>query len=84
MKHASEKDLLAINSLLVKLRALPMLTERKPGIFYHKATAFLHFHSDASGLFADVKMEGEFVRFDITNTKGQAALMAAVNNTLQT
>jgi hypothetical protein len=83
MKHASAQDLIALAPLLAQLRALPALTERKPGIFYCKSSAFLHFHTDAQGLFADVKIAGAFVRLDVTSRKGQTALLKAVKDALQ-
>ena len=54
MKHASGPALEALAPLLAELRAMPGLVERKPGIFYFRSAAFLHFHEDAAGLFADV------------------------------
>ena len=46
MKHAGPKALEAIEALLEELRTIPGLTERKRGIFYRGAAAFLHFQED--------------------------------------
>ena len=75
MKHASVEALSSLEQLLTRLRALPGLVERKPGIFYVKAKAYLHFHEDPAGLFADVKFNGnEFERFPV-NTRHEQSLV---------
>ena len=35
--------------------SLDGLTERTPGTFYRRSRAFLHFHADPAGIFADVR-----------------------------
>ncbi|MGL4573617.1 MAG: hypothetical protein ACRCV9_02390 [Burkholderiaceae bacterium] len=75
MRHASEADLKPIVALLAQLRALPGITEKKPGIFYRKSAAFLHFHEDSGKLFADIKQDGEFVRYEIGASASQAKLL---------
>ena len=62
MKHASAVTLRQIAPLLDKLRALPGLKEKSAGKFYCGGSAFLHFHEDPAGLFADMKMDGEWTR----------------------
>jgi len=49
VKHAGPKALEAIEPLLEELRTIPGLIERKRGIFYRGATAFLHFHETPPG-----------------------------------
>jgi hypothetical protein len=79
MKHASASALNSLDKLLANLRRLPGLVERKPGIFYVKSQAYLHFHEDPSGLFADVKLAGrEFERFRVSTKREQAALLKLV------
>ena len=79
MKHAGTTTLLSLQDLLASLRVLPGLVERKPGIFYVKSQAYLHFHEDAAGLFADVRLAGaEFARFRVTTRLERAALLKAV------
>ena len=41
--------------LLARLRSLPGLVEKSRGVFYRKSKAFLHFHEDPRGLFADIR-----------------------------
>jgi hypothetical protein len=84
MKHAGPAALAAIASLLQRLRALPALVERKPGIFYVRSKAYLHFHEDPAGIFADVKLDGgEFDRLPVTTTKEQARLLELVAKSLR-
>ncbi|HEX4183540.1 MAG TPA: hypothetical protein VHY34_09795 [Caulobacteraceae bacterium] len=51
MKHAGQEALDALEA--VRLRRA--LTERKRGVFYRKSRAWLHFHEDPAGLFADLR-----------------------------
>jgi hypothetical protein len=79
MKHATQSALDALEPLLVELRGLPGLIEKSRGVFYRKGKAFLHFHEDPKGLFADVRdVDGlDFDRIDVTHEPGRRALMAA-------
>jgi len=81
MRHARDQDLDRIEDLLVQLRALPGLMEKKRGVFYRKSRAFLHFHEDPKGMFADISDPDE--RLDVTGLAGQAALMAAARVRLE-
>ena len=58
MAHATAADLQALLPLLRQLREIKGLREVKPGIFYHRSVAFLHFHVDAGALVADLKKAG--------------------------
>ncbi|MFI4965317.1 MAG: hypothetical protein ACHP9T_08120 [Caulobacterales bacterium] len=80
MRHAREADLDRLEPLLAQVRTLPGLTEKKRGVFYRKSRAFLHFHEDPKGLFADLSDPDE--RIDVTDTAGQAALLAAARQRL--
>ena len=44
-----------LDHVLVGLRGLPELDEVKPGVFYVKRKAFLHFHESADARHADVR-----------------------------
>jgi len=70
VKHATPVALDALEVLLRNLRAIDGLSERKRGVFYRGRAAFLHFHEDQAGFFADVKLAPGWVRFDVT-TAGQ-------------
>lgn len=79
MKHAGQDALDQLAGLLADLRKVEGLVEKKRGIFYRKSRAFLHFHEDPSGLFADLRLAGvEFDRHDVTDKAGQAALLSLV------
>ncbi len=83
MRHATPAALDALEDLLVRLRAHGGLVERKRGAFYRKSSAFLHFHEDPAGLFADVKLDGEFTRFRASTAKERRALLRKVRAELR-
>jgi hypothetical protein len=74
MRHARDQDLDRLEDLLVRLRALPGLTEKTRGVFYRKSRAFLHFHEDPKGLFADIGED----RFDVTGEAGRRELLRII------
>ena len=74
MRHATAAALDQLEELLVHARALPGLRERKRGAFYRGGAGWLHFHEDPAGLFADLKIGGQFARFPV-NTAAQRALL---------
>ena len=77
MKHAGIAALDTIDDLLEKVRKhAAVLTERKRGTFYLKSSAFLHFHEDPAGMFADLKLAGEFQRFRVSTRAEQAVVPA--------
>ena len=79
MKHASPASLERLAPLLEQLRGVAGLVERTPGSFYRRSAAFLHFHEDPSGLFADVKLNlVDFERLPVNTHAQQAALLRAV------
>ena len=76
MKHAGDAALDTIDDLLVKIRGAGAgLKERKRGTFYRKSSAFLHFHEDPAGMFADLKLGSEFQRFRVSTGREQAAFL---------
>jgi len=85
MKHAGKDALDALEPLLAELRTLPALTERARGTFYRKGRAFLHFHEDAAGLFADARLETEkdFARLRVSSAGERRALLAAIRKALK-
>ena len=84
MKHAGPQALTELSSLLAEIRQLPGLVEHKPGIFYRRSTAFLHFHEDPAGLFADVKLGGpKFHRLRVSNEEERRKLIEAIRATSQ-
>jgi hypothetical protein len=79
MKHAGPDTLARIAPLLAELRARNALRERRPGSFELKSRAFLHFHDDPSGVFADVRLAGDFVRMPVTSRAQQAELLDRID-----
>jgi hypothetical protein len=84
MKHAGKDALDALEPLLETLRGLPGLKEKSRGAFDVKSRAFLHFHEDPAGLFADIRdADGlDFERLDVTSDAGQARLVALARGRL--
>jgi hypothetical protein len=76
MKHATALALDQLEPLLAKLRQLPGLKERSRGVFYVKARAFLHFHEDPAGLFADIRAADgkDFDRINVDAPEARASL----------
>ena len=80
---ARPQDLERIAPLLHDLRSLDGLTERTPGVFYRRSLAFLHFHADTDGIFADVRLRGDdFERMPVSSRAAQAALLRRVRLTM--
>ena len=70
MKHAGSAALDALDPLIERLRAISSLKEKSRGVFYLKSRAFLHFHEDPRGLFADLRTADgrDFERFQVDET----------------
>jgi hypothetical protein len=84
MKHAQSAALDIVEDLLVSLRQHQSLVERKRGVFYHKSVAFLHFHEDPAGLFADLRVGGDWQRFPVNYPAERQTLLDMVIATLPT
>jgi hypothetical protein len=82
VKHAGPSTLARIPSLLEHLRTRAALQERRPGVFHLKSRAFLHFHDDPAGVFADVRLADDFVRLRVTTASEQADLLDRIDECL--
>ena len=83
MRHARPDDLHAVEPLLVQLRSIERLTERKPGNFSLGSRAFLHFHVDGDDMYADARIDGRaFERFRVSTPAEWDALVLAVRAAL--
>jgi hypothetical protein len=82
MKHATPETLEQIGSLLGELRRLPNAVERRPGVFYVKGKAFLHFHEDPAGIFADIKIGNDWQRFAVKGARSRSVLLKLAAQTL--
>ena len=82
MKHATSVALDALETLLLELRQVPALAERKRGLFYRGPSAFIHFHEDPAGFFADAKLGPAWQRFDVTTPKQRRDFVRTVKRTV--
>jgi hypothetical protein len=80
VKHAGPEAIDQLEPLLVELRAVPGLVEKKRGVFYRRSKAFLHFHEDPSGLHADIRLHEEFERHRVETSRERARLLAMVRS----
>jgi hypothetical protein len=78
MKHITQAALDQLEPLLAELRGAPGLVEKSRGVFYRKGRAFLHFHEDPAGLFADIRDAAgvDFQRLNVTDQPGRDQLVA--------
>ena len=84
MRHAGSNTLENLESLQLKIRQHPSLIERTPGSFYRKSKAYLHFHEDPEGTYADVKLNlTDFTRIRATTPKEQAHLLSLIAKSLK-
>jgi len=82
MKHADQITLAGLQDLLQAIRQFGGLKEKTPGSFYYKAGGFVHFHQDPAGLFADLKIAGQWQRFKISTLSEQEVLLAEIAQVL--
>jgi hypothetical protein len=80
MKHAGGAALDRLEPLLAEVRAARGLKQKSRGVFYLKGKAFLHFHEDPAGLYADVRAAdgAAFDRLKVDEPPGAAALVEQV------
>jgi hypothetical protein len=62
MGHTKFKDLADLSVELKIVGKLTGIKEKSPGIFYYKSIPFLHFHDKDGDRWADVKVEGDWVK----------------------
>jgi hypothetical protein len=80
VRHAGPEALSRLEPLLVELRTVPDLVEKKSGAFYKRSKAFLHFHEDPSGLHVDVRLGEKFERYRVETLKERAAFLRMVRS----
>jgi hypothetical protein len=78
MKHAGPQALDALADLLDEIRLCEGLKEPKRGTFYRKSSAFLHFHEDPAGFFADLKVGDSFQRFRVNTATERRTLLRRI------
>ncbi len=82
MKHAGDDALDTVEDLLAEVRRRTGLREVARGRFYRGRDAFLHFHEDPAGVFADVKVAGAWKRRAVGSKAGRAAVLRDVDAAL--
>jgi hypothetical protein len=82
VKHAGDEALDQLEDLLLQLRTMDGLKEKKRGVFYFRAKALLHFHEEPAGLFVDLREEDGFVRYEVTSSSQRSALLVHVRDQL--
>jgi hypothetical protein len=82
MRHAGPAALAALDDLIIALRGRGGLKEARPGIFYRRGRAWLHFHEDNAGLFADLRNGETWKRFRVSDPEERAKLLAVVDRSL--
>jgi hypothetical protein len=78
MRHATAETLATLADLLTALRAIDGISEKRPGTFSRGSRAFLHFHEDPTGNYADVRFVAEFERVRVTTRREQHALVSRI------
>jgi hypothetical protein len=78
VKHAGPEAIARLAPVIAALRTLAPLRERSPGSFYRGSKAFLHFHEDAAGDFADVKVADDWERARVVTAQERASLLRRV------
>ena len=83
MKHVGKDAPPILKPVLDALRERDALDEKSPASFYLRSKAFVHFHEDAAGLFADLKEDlVSFTRYRVTTATEQRAFLARVDRCL--
>lgn len=77
MGRATKATLQSLDPWLDEVRTLgiPGLVEKANGAFYQRRNGILHFHEDADGVHADVKVDGEWDRVTIDTAAGKRKVL---------
>jgi hypothetical protein len=78
MKHAGSAALDTLTDLLTAIRKRG-LKETSRGVFYRKGKAWLHFHEDKAGLFADIRVTDDWERMRVSEPDERANLLALID-----
>ena len=78
MGRAKKATLQQLDPWLDEVRALGIdgLVEKANGAFYRRRVGILHFHEDDDGVYADVKVQGEWQRVQIDRASGKRRVVA--------
>jgi hypothetical protein len=83
VKHAGPKALDALDGLIAAIRARDGLKEPRRGVFYRRGKAWLHFHEDPAGLFADFREGADWTRLRVSTAAERKKLLAMVDRCLK-
>jgi hypothetical protein len=83
MKHAGPQALDALEGLLEQIRSCDGLQEKVRGVFYRKSAAFLHFHEDPAGLFADVRLGSDWQRLPVNTPAQRKTVLTSVQRAVR-
>ncbi|MDB5033617.1 MAG: hypothetical protein JWQ98_858 [Chlorobi bacterium] len=83
VKHAGSKALDSIGELLEMIRAHAGLSEKTRGVFYRRSRAFLHFHEDPAGIFADIRPEDIWLRYPAGTAAERATLLGVIRGAME-
>jgi hypothetical protein len=81
MKHAGSAALDTLADLLTAIRKRG-LKETSRGVFYRKGKAWLHFHEDNAGFFADIRVNDDWERMRVSEPDERANLLALIDRHL--
>ena len=84
MKHATAAALDRLAALLADVRQLEHVKEKSRGVFYCRSKAFMHFHEDPAGLFADLRTGADWERMPVNSKNEQAKLLRLVRRHVAT
>lgn len=75
--RATKATLMELEPWLADVRALGIdgLVEKANGAFYRKRNPILHFHEDADGVYADVKVAGDWQRVQLDRGHGKRTVI---------
>lgn len=82
MARATKATLQQLEPWLQDVRGLGIegLVEKANGAFYQRRVGILHFHEDADGVYADVKVDGEWQRVKIDRGRGKNTVLRLLRN----
>jgi hypothetical protein len=78
VRHVTAAGLDELDDVLSELRGVDGLKEKSRCVFYRGSRAFLHFHEDPSGLYADVRLDADFERMRVTTKAERKRLLSVV------
>jgi hypothetical protein len=78
VRHVTAAGLDELDDVVSELRGVDGLKEKSRGVFYRGSRAFLHFHEDPSGLYADVRVDADFERMRVTTKAERKRLLSVV------